>query len=261
MILRRVGARLRQKDWTAVAIELIVVVGGVFIGLQASNWNQEREIDAKAARFAESLRADLRTEAWGFEYQTHYYANVLSNADRAVEALTGKTPLPDEALLISAYRATQYYETLRQRATYDELTSTGSIGLIRDPGLRETAMLIYSTTNLANTAQEGRTSLYRTAFRMTVPNDVQRVLARTCGDRPTVLGDYRTNFADAINYPCETGLSPDTIAASVALLRSNAELVPSLRLRVADLETNLANLLVDEGWIHTALRDFRQERR
>jgi len=261
MILRRFTTQLRRQDWTAVVVELFVVVAGVFIGLQASNWNQQREMDEKGAHFADSLNTDLRAEAWGYEYQVHYYGNVLSNADRVMNALTGTAPLSDETLLISAFRATQYNENTRHRATYDELTSTGSIGLIRDPVLRETAMRLYTTNNLNNIAQEGRASPYRRLFRMTVPNDVQRSLEKNCGDRVAVVGDYKTNFADAINYPCSTGLPEDTIAASVAALRGNPDLVPLLRLRVVDLESNVANLLVYEGDIHTALRDFMREQR
>jgi len=256
MILRRVTANVRRQDWTAVAVELAVVVVGVFIGLQASNWNEARETEGKAARFAESLRADMRAEAWGYEYQIHYYGNVLSNAERAVDALTGKAPLADEALLISAFRATQYNENVRRRATYDELTSTGAIGLIRDQALRETAMRLYNTNNLNNIVQDGRASLYRKAFRMDVPNDAQRSLEKECGDRVAVVGDYKTNFTDAINYSCSPGLPEETIAASVAALRGDPELIRLLRLRVADLESNVANLLVYEGDIHTALREF-----
>jgi len=259
MILRRVTAHLARQDWTAVVIELAVVVIGVFIGLQASNWNQDRETEGRAAHFADSLKSDMRAEAWGYEYQIHYYGNVLANAERAVDALTDKAPLADEALLISAFRATQYNETIRRRATYDELTSTGAIGLIRDPVLRETAMRLYTTNNFNNIVQEGRSSLYRMAFRMAVPNDAQRSLEKMCGDRVAIVGDYKTNFADAINYPCSTGLPADTIVTSVAALRNDPKLIPLLRLRVVDLESNVANLLVYEGDVHAGLRGFTEQ--
>jgi hypothetical protein len=36
MILRRITANFRHQDWIAVGIELVVVVLGVFIGVQAS---------------------------------------------------------------------------------------------------------------------------------------------------------------------------------------------------------------------------------
>src|SRR5689334_15102851 len=49
MIMRRLTARLREENWVAVTIDFVIVVIGVFLGVQASNWNQgrleRREID------------------------------------------------------------------------------------------------------------------------------------------------------------------------------------------------------------------------
>jgi|GEM_PF-1444465 hypothetical protein len=38
MILRRITARFRRQDWTAVVVERVIVVPGVFIGPQAQEW-------------------------------------------------------------------------------------------------------------------------------------------------------------------------------------------------------------------------------
>ena len=81
-MLRHVISHLRRQDWTAVAVELVVVVLGVFIGVQASNWNQDRETDQKAAVFTARLKADLREEAWGYEMQIGYFSQTLANAKR-----------------------------------------------------------------------------------------------------------------------------------------------------------------------------------
>lgn len=128
----------------AVVVELVVVILGVFIGLQAANWNENRKTDERAADFTQRLRADLREEAWSYEYQIGYSDEVVANAKRAADALSSKTPLSDEALLVAAYRATQFVFNVRRRATYDELTSTGEIGLIRDPALRDLVMRLYT---------------------------------------------------------------------------------------------------------------------
>ena len=42
MIYKRVAARLKGQDWAAITIELAIVIVGVFIGTQVSNWNAER---------------------------------------------------------------------------------------------------------------------------------------------------------------------------------------------------------------------------
>ena len=42
MLLRRFIQHVSDQNWFAVAIDLVIVVFGVFIGIQVSNWNNER---------------------------------------------------------------------------------------------------------------------------------------------------------------------------------------------------------------------------
>jgi hypothetical protein len=64
MIHKRLTARLKKQDWLAVAIELALVVVGVFLGLQVSNWNdqrRERSLErAHLARIAQDVRGDIQ---------------------------------------------------------------------------------------------------------------------------------------------------------------------------------------------------------
>ncbi|MDH4110683.1 MAG: hypothetical protein OEW35_20615 [Gammaproteobacteria bacterium] len=241
MNLRRLMEHVRKLEWTAIGIELVIVISGVFIGMQVSNWNVEREARQRGALFADRLKADLREEAWYYQLQIEYSRDVLASAERAVDALGGQPADSNEALLVSAYRATQYKQKARRRATYDELVSTGTLGLIESQALRDTALQVYNFPTLDNVAREGMQSRYREAFRMTLPNDVQRALSRNCGDRFVRPGDYQ-GLDDLIDYPCRTGLPADVIDAAVKMLRANDALVPLLRLRIADLETRLVDL-------------------
>ena len=152
--------------------------------------------------------------------------------------------MSDESLLICAYRATQYKQRLRRRSTYDELISTGTIGLIRDQRLRDTAMRVYNMPTIDNTVRERMQSRYREAFRMSVPNDVQRALARQCGDHYIETGDYAA-IAGSLDYPCTTGLPEQAIGEAAKALRSNSNLLPALRFRIADIETRIVDLTVN----------------
>ncbi|MHB8446611.1 MAG: hypothetical protein ACYC7G_02340 [Rudaea sp.] len=242
-MLRHVIGHLRRQDWTAVVIELIVVVVGVFIGVQASNWNEDRETNQKAVAFTERLRSDLREEAWGYAMQIGYFDQAPTNAKRATDALTGKTRLTDEALLIAAYRATQFNGNTRRRATYDELTSTGAMGLIRDAALRDLAMRVYTDPVIDQITRDGQQSGYRKAFRMALPYDVQQALAEKCGDHIVPPGDYN-GIAHVLDYPCSTGLSPAAIASADAALKNDPRMVSLLQLRIADIATDIGNLTV-----------------
>ena len=240
-MIRRIVQNVRKQDWTQVVIELVVVILGVFIGVQASNWNADLETDRKSELFTTRLKADLREEAWGYEVQVGYYGQVLKNALAAEDALSGRSRLSDEALLIAAYRATQYNAYIRRRATYDELTSTGEIGLIRDPALRETAMRTYTAEVFNEVIDKARTSEYRTVFRKAIARDVHTTLNERCGDHLTPIGDY-ASIEQVLDYPCTTELPAAAIASSVAILRGDPNFAAALRLRIADLGTDLSNL-------------------
>jgi len=259
MKLHRVAEHFRQLHWTMIVVDLVIVVVGVFIGMQVSNWNQQRVTDQQAAVFTARLKTDLRGEDWSYQFLLSYNREVLANANRAVEAVEGKVPLSDEALLVAAYRATQYRQHNRRGSTYDELISTGAIGLIRDQKLRDTAIRLYSVSTFDNLAREGMQSRYREAFRMSLPNDVQRALARNCGDHVILPGDY-AHMRGNLDYPCSTGLSEHDIAGSAKALRSNPDIVPFLRLRIADLETRLFDMTDNNREIMENLRAIAREK-
>jgi len=42
MILRRVTEHVKAQNWLAVGIDFLIVVVGVFIGIQVANWNEGR---------------------------------------------------------------------------------------------------------------------------------------------------------------------------------------------------------------------------
>jgi hypothetical protein len=112
--LLRVAEHIRTQNWTAISIE-----------------------------FTERPRDDLRGELWVYDFLVAYYRDVRDAGDRAIGDLEGAAPLSSHDLLVAAYRASQYREGARRRDTYDELVSTGSLGLVTDQLLLQRAASIY----------------------------------------------------------------------------------------------------------------------
>ena len=255
MILRKLSQSLNEQNWTAIWIEFILLVAGVFLGIQVSNWNAERETRQKSAIFSARLVADLRVEAWAYQYLIEYEKDVQANARRALDGFDGSHPLSDEQLVIAAYRATQYESQDRHRATYDELVSTGTIGLITDQKMRETAMGVYATTLIDQTLEEGKQSEYRLIFRRALPAQVQQALLKKCGDKFITPLDY-AGIVHSLDYPCKLGLPEDTVRAAAQALRTRVDLVPALRLRFADTGTTLVNLIDSNAALVDNLREY-----
>jgi hypothetical protein len=241
MILRRVIDHVRNQQWTAIWIDLFIVIIGVFIGTQVSNWNAEWETGKKAEIFSERLKRDMLLEAWGYESLIEYYKDVALNADRTLAVMAGEAKQTDEQFVINAYRATQYKYNDRYRATYDEMVSTGTIGLIADQKLRETAIIVFTSPLFDEISTDGQKSEYREIFRRAVSKDVQRELQKKCGDRYVELLDYQ-GIVKSLDYPCKLDVPEEKIIAAAKALRSNENFVPSLQLRFADVETALGNL-------------------
>ena len=253
MILRRVIEQIKHQHWLAIVIDLVIVVLGVFIGMQVSNWNQQRATDRQAEIFTERLRADLRVEAWNYDYMIQYFAEVQANAESALAVMEGRKQASSEQLLISAYRATQYNTHIRRRATYDEMTATGNINLIKDDALREAATLVYDIGLFQVLDSQSLGSSYRQAFRMEIPEVVQSALGERCGDRFVPIGNYK-QIVGSLDYACTTGLDQAAIDQAAAILRSNDAFIPMLRLRVSDLKTVAASLLINNQDTRRALK-------
>ena len=240
MILRRLSQSLKEQNWTAIWIEFILLVAGVFLGIQVANWNEDRANQKLAKILTERLRTDLKIEAWSYEFQIQYYQEVLSNAEKTLEVLEGISKDSNEQFLISAYRATQYNLPTRRRATYDEMTSTGTISLINNQQLRQTASLIYTNPVLDTANNETLGSRYREAFRMYVPMNVQSAIADQCGDKFVTIGNFK-ELKGSIDYPCSIGLAQEAIDNAANILRTDASIVPLLRFRIADIKTIISN--------------------
>ena len=105
MILRSITRHVRDQNWFAVGLDFLIVIVGVFIGIQVSNWNEERQNTALADDYRERLTADLITEQalWRsaidyFETARAYGLQVLEGFDLPPRRLTRVFSLPSTRL-------------------------------------------------------------------------------------------------------------------------------------------------------------------
>lgn len=67
MVLRRLGQHLKQQQWTAVLIELAIVILGVFLGFQVTDWANDRADRTAETRHLEEIAEDLRSDVAVFD--------------------------------------------------------------------------------------------------------------------------------------------------------------------------------------------------
>ena len=182
MLLRRITEHVRAQNWTAIAIDFVIVVVGVFIGIQVSNWNEDRQNASRTQNYYSRLIEDLDSERRALLARLDYMAVTDGYGHTALAAIDDPSAKRTSQYLIALYQASQIWTYSVQRATYDEILSSGIAEAIPEPGLR---------THLANfylNAEATRqvivaTTPYRQQIRLYLPNSIQAAIRKDCNDR------------------------------------------------------------------------------
>ena len=76
MLLRRFIDHVRKQEWTAIAIDFVIVVVGVFIGIQVANWNEARVDHARATSYLQRIQNDLAADLNNYSDRIRFWAAV-----------------------------------------------------------------------------------------------------------------------------------------------------------------------------------------
>jgi hypothetical protein len=149
MFLRRVIAHLRKQEWTAVGIDFLIVVIGVFVASLVTDWNVSRGNrqleteylsrlhDEVTELSAENTEAAERTAAIGARLQE--VIGFFQNGGAGFPA-TG----PHCAAIV---RSHIFADSLALPPAIGELIATGRIVLVRDDDLRTQILRIAQATD------------------------------------------------------------------------------------------------------------------
>jgi len=152
MILRSVMRHVHDQNWFAVGIDFVIVIVGVFIGIQVANWNDMRRDREVEASYLARLQQELGELAPQAQAQ---FDSVRSTHDRMVEVehyfATGQgRDALNGAHCASLARSHIFADVIFYPPTIKELIATGRIVLIRDETLRS-AILAFDGANTAFT--------------------------------------------------------------------------------------------------------------
>ena len=138
MILRRFSQSLKDQNWTAIAIEFVLLVLGVFLGIQVANWNADA-IDRREARDAmHRLEEDLQLSIKLTRSNAEFMAENARDADLVLNRLRAcKLPEVDRNRFANGlYRLGKIMPARLVRTTFDELRDSGRLRLIGNAELR-----------------------------------------------------------------------------------------------------------------------------
>ena len=146
MISRRITEHLQQQHWTAVFLDFVIVVAGVFIGLQVNNWNEVRKDRAEERRYYAQIVEDLRTDQNTFLTAKQRTDSFDAAAETILRAMRTRIPpgVTPGRFAVDIHHAGYLFIPHPSRRTYDELISTGNLGLLQNEAAKSAIATYYS---------------------------------------------------------------------------------------------------------------------
>jgi hypothetical protein len=230
MIFKRGVAMLRAQNWMAIAIELAIVIIGVFIGTQVANWNQARLERIETDRMLRQFIPELRTQLEFYDANKRYYAITRRYAEQAFAGWRGDPRISDEQFVIAAYQASQISGITINADTWSLTFGGEQIRKLDDPKIRRNLELVLTSDYTPVNSFAVATS-YREHIRQVIPSDIQDEIRRACGDR-NVEGRDGANLV-VLPDSCPVKIEPERAAAVAAALRARAELPAELNWHIA----------------------------
>jgi hypothetical protein len=243
MILRRLTENLRAQNWTAISIEFLIVVIGVFIGTQVSNWNEERIEKRETAQLLLELRPALQSFTDFFDTAKDYYATSRAYSEKAFAGWRGDPGVSDEQFVIAAYQASQIYTFGVIGENWATIFGGERMRDIDNVEVRRglTYLMTFPYDQIAGST--ALTTPYREHVRQVIPEDIQDAIRSACSDK-RIPG---TPFAVSLPKTCDLSFPDSRFAEAAAALRERSDLVGELRWHRAAVAAFLVNLETIEG--------------
>ena len=137
MLIKRIAAAIRSRDWFAFVIEFAIVLLGVFLALQAGDWNQERKDrqleQVYLSRLIDEARANIEILTQHEKIYEEKIQFILTLPDLPLQETYQRDP--GEFMYQLDFSTYVQIPNLRSE-TYQELESSGRLVLLRDTQLR-----------------------------------------------------------------------------------------------------------------------------
>ena len=140
MIFKRFSKHVRDHDWFAVSVDFVILVVGVFIGLQVTEWGQTRADRASEASAIERLIVE-------YERNLEILADDRNKSVRVMRASAGLMELiePEPDPGIDDAQVGQLLGDCLMNPVFtpalgvtNSLLASGELGLIQDPEIQRT---------------------------------------------------------------------------------------------------------------------------
>lgn len=218
MILRSVTQHVKDQNWFAVALDFSIVVVGVFVGLQVSNWNEAQAFENRETELLYELKKEIENSIVITNHKIDSYTEVSAAGQRSLEFLSSDVSCETECwtVLVDFMHASQWQSVSVKKSTYENMRR---IGLPRNNVIIDAVEANFAQVD-ANVEAYSDKPGYRTVVRQLVSHEAQRFYWKNC--------HFVSAGVETYDLDCPKGITDGLASELVEAIAQNPEIRPHL---------------------------------
>lgn len=138
MILRKIAEAIREQNWFTVVLEVLIVVFGVFIGLQVDGWNEDRKARVQERQTLERLFEESQAAVGFFRDRVALEDRLNTRREAVVAAVFNGDvdAIQSDGALFGIVSLTFYPAISPPQSVFNDVSTSGSFSEISDIGVK-----------------------------------------------------------------------------------------------------------------------------
>jgi len=195
---------VKEQNWFAVGLDVIVVIVGIFLGLQVQQWYLDREFDENEQVLLVKLIDEIETNNRIAQYKINYRTQVIDSGERALKFLNNQEQCKSNcwSLLVDFFIASQATTMPIVSNIVEEMQRQG---MPRNEKVKSSVNEYYVLSkSFSNATSINSNYPYRELVRQLMPSKSHSVLWETCLEVDAV-------GLEILIHDCPQGLSDQEI--------------------------------------------------
>ena len=216
-------------NWKDHLVNLIVVILGITIAFWLNNWAESSKAKKQERVYLESLLKDIKDDIYEIEYIKNYSESQISSINRLVSFSVGR-PVPKDSIMNDIFKIQYSLSFTPQNVTYESLTSSGKLDLIREFDMRNQMLELYNQ-------YYGRMNLWDVSCNQHIDNFIKPVVMKNL--EVTGRNQIKTDMIRSQEFK-------NALFAQQYLLQQRQGFIAIMQTATDSLETNITRYL-EEG--------------
>lgn len=138
MRLRAIPKHIKDQNWFAVALDFFIVVAGILIAFQITNWSEARGDKVREQQIIERLHSDFVALGQETQEKIEFMEPLIVTIEETKQLIIdGPTDMDLQSIQSFYETAFSLPAISGQSDSYEQLVSSGDMNLLRDARLRE----------------------------------------------------------------------------------------------------------------------------